>query len=283
MSEQAYVEQLMHFGYRPRFLADGTPCAVVEQGRGPHRTFVTSIPKSGTYLIAEVLSEFGIRDSQMNVEFGQVSDYRAYRADTPMLNYQFPIPTGLTLRLVLPGQFAVGHLPATEECKRPLAGFRTIFMFRELRRVLVSWGRFVMAERMYDGTDQALEQFSDGPDRIWWVLNHPSSFWLMLLFNEMVGWRDAPGTLSVAFEDLVGHNGAGLQAETAARLARHLELAISDDEAARIARDCVGRKTFTSTGAHSELATHWDARLEDWFQKAGGPALNQALGYAEAD
>jgi hypothetical protein len=255
---------------------------VEEQGDCPHRVFVASIPKAGTYLVAEALGALGVRPTRLHIDIGAVSDYRDFRKGSYLWDYQFNMTVGDALRLVRPGQFAVGHLPASDEVRRTLADFRTAFAFRELRHAFVSWARFVVSESMDRAVAEAARQFPDGPDRVLLVLTRLAHGWLVPTCRAMLGWLTAPGVLPVRFEDLVGQNGPGPQADVAARLVGHLGLSTPPPEAVAAVRGCVGRDTLTYSGTRSDLSTHWDDRLEDWFRSVGGADLNRKLGYADA-
>ncbi len=278
-SARELIDRMTALGFAPRFLPDGTPCAVEEQGACPHRVFVASIPKAGTYLLAEALAALGVRPTRLHIDVGAVSDYRDFRKGSYLWDYQFNMTVDDALRLVQPGQFAVGHLPSSDEIRRPLAGFRIVFALRELRHAFVSWARFVVAESMDRQVAEAARQLPDGPDRVLLVLTRLAHGWLVPVCRAMLGWYTDPGVLPVRFEDLVGQNGPDTQAEIAGRLAAHLGLPIPTPQAVAVVRGCIGRDTLTFSGSRSDLSTHWDDRLEDWFRSVGGADLNRELGY----
>ena len=279
-ARRQYLGRLEKVGYAPCFMPDGTPCSVTASGTSPDRVFIVSLPKAGTYLAAEVMAALGVQSSRLHVDDGWVSDFRQYRKGTKMWKYQFEMPVEDALALVQPGQFAVGHLPCSAAVRRALDGFSQVFIFRELRHVFMSWGRFVIAEEMDGRATEAARTLPDGPERVHWVLNLKSSEWLASTCRDMVAWRRAPGVLPIRFEDLVGENGADAQDRAVDALARHLRLPF-DEGARRAARACVGADTLTWSGSRSGLDTYWDGKLEDWFRSVGGPELNIALGYAE--
>jgi hypothetical protein len=273
-----HVERLRQRGYEPRFLADGTPCAVVEQGACAHRVFVASIPKAGTYQVAAVLSALGIRDTMLHVDEGLASDFRQDRPGLNMWQYQFEMGTDDALRLVLPGQFAVGHLPP-DAWRASLARFRVVFAYRELRHVLASWGRFFFAQDMVPEVAAAAARLPDGPDRVHWALQHEWSEWMLPNLRRMAQWRADAAAYAVRFEALAGYEGADAQLAVVLGLASHLGLALDARTAQEVASTSVGRATWTYTGSHSDLSRYWDERLEAWFRDAGGPELNRMLGY----
>lgn len=281
-SDRDLLDRLAGLGFSPRLLPDGSPCAVEEVGDCPHRVFIASIPKAGTYLAAEALIALGVHPTRLHIDVGAVSDYRNFRKGSYLWDYQFNMAVGDALRLVRPGQFAVGHLPASEEIRRALAGFKTVFALRELRHAFVSWARFVVAESMDQEVADAARRLPDGPDRVLLVLSRLAHGWLVPTCRAMLGWLTAPGVFPVRFEDLVGQNGAETQAGAAARLVSHLGLPTPAPQAVAAVRACVGRETLTYSGSRSDLSTHWDGSLEDWFRSVGGPDLNRELGYADA-
>lgn len=275
-----YLGRLEKVGYAPCFMPDGAPCSVTHVGIAPARVFIVSIPKAGTYLAAEVMEALGVQSTKLHVDDGWVSDFRQYRKGTKMWKYQFEMPVEDALALVQPGQFAVGHIPCSEQVWSALEGFSRVFIFRELRHAFMSWGRFVIAEDMDERAAEAAQTIPEGPERVRWALNLKSSEWLVSTCRDMVAWRRAPGVLPIRFEDLVGDNGSDAQDRVINALARHLRLPF-DEDARRAARACVGAETLTWSGSRSVLGFHWDGRLEEWFQSVGGPELNISLGYAE--
>ncbi|CAN5184697.1 hypothetical protein BH11PSE14_BH11PSE14_09860 [soil metagenome] len=281
-ARREYLDRLATVGYVPQFTADGAPCAVTDQGNAPEPVFLLSIPKAGTYLAAEVMEALGVRSSKLHVDDGWASDFREFRKGTKMWHYQFEMPVVDALALVLPGQFAVGHLPCSDQIRRRLDRFSRVFIFRELRHAFVSWARFVINQDMDGGAADAARCMPDGPERVHWVMQLKSSEWLLPACRDMVAWRRVPGVLSIRFEDLAAERGPEAQGRVIDDLARHLEVPLND-AARRAARACVGSGTLTWSGGMSALASHWDARLEAWFRSVGGPELNRTLGYPEGD
>lgn len=208
-SRDNYVDRLKRLGYHPRFMADGAPCAVQEQGISRDRAFVISIPKAGTHLIGAILEALGISSTRLHIDEGWASDFRNFRKGTLMWKYQMEMPVLDALRLVQPGQFALGHLPADDGMLRALGGFKKVFMFRELRHAFVSWARFVIAESMDGKAAEAAARYSGGPERVFWVLTRPSSGRLVPTCRQMVVWRTTPGVLFSAVRRSRGGAGSG--------------------------------------------------------------------------
>jgi hypothetical protein len=279
-ARSSYLQRLGRAGYRPRFMADGTPCAVVEQGGCTHPVFVLSIPKAGTYLVGEVLTALGVVPTRLHIDDGWASDFRDFRHGTFMWKYQFEMPVNDGLRLVQPGQFAVGHLPANDAVRASLSGFRKLFVWRDLRHAFVSWSRFVISEQMDGEAMAAASRLPDGPDRVLWVLERPTSAWLVPTCREMVAWQKDPDVLAVQFETLVGDHGERPQADLVNAIVDHLGLQIASDLAVSRARGCIGEKTLTYSGSRSLLSTHWNDALETWFRDVGAAADNEKLGHA---
>ncbi len=113
-----------------------------------HRVLVVSIPKAGTYLVAEVLKALGYRSTGMHLAEAAYSDYNGAGLDEARRNpgrFARSEPLSRSLVRIAAGQFAVGHLPCKEEIVRATASFKRIYLTRELRTALISYMRFMAA------------------------------------------------------------------------------------------------------------------------------------------
>ena len=105
--------------------------------------FVCTIPKSGTYLIAEFLKQVGMRATNLHLDLHRFGDYGAADLETGRC---FPErilvaePLEDSIKRICDGEFAVGHLPVSAA---PLfRDFGVIFSRRNIRDVLISYCRF---------------------------------------------------------------------------------------------------------------------------------------------
>ena len=103
------------------------------------------MPKAGTYFIAECSRRLGCEPTHLHLDHTVVWDYRQrtieeIRADS--FRYMVKMSLEQSLRLVRPGQFAVGHVECRDETKQWLRGFKKILIYRDLRDALISQMRF---------------------------------------------------------------------------------------------------------------------------------------------
>jgi hypothetical protein len=265
------------------FLADGTPAAVPDRGLCATPVFITSVPKAGTYLTAEVLRRLGVCATDLHTDVGYVSDLRFRDPQKSILQYAVPLPVEATLRLVASGQFAVGHLPPDDRCLAALAGFRVLVVCRELRQAFISLVRFLAANDPLDADlARRLNELPDGPERVLLALDSAvTRDWYLPLCRAMVGWLAQPGALLVRFETLAGDDGPDAQEGLVCRIAEHLGLATSREESRAAGRDSLNQPTLTYSGRRSSLDTYWNDAVEARFQVVGGPDINRLFGYPE--
>ncbi|MHC5829191.1 MAG: hypothetical protein ACYT04_78090, partial [Nostoc sp.] len=99
----------------PVFISDNYyPLAWHRKGQTLHKVFITSIPKSGTYLYSLLLKSMGVEQTNMHLSEMGFCDYRISTPKQARENYlklTVNIPLNESLKLIYPGQFAVGHLP----------------------------------------------------------------------------------------------------------------------------------------------------------------------------
>lgn len=264
------------------FLADGTPAATPDRGPCATPVFVTSVPKAGTYLTAEVLRRLGVCPTELHVDQEQVSDYRHRDPKKGLFDCHVTVPVEATLRLVAPGQFAVGHLPPDDRCRSALAGFRVVVVCREFRQAVVSLARFLATDSPDAELARRLNQLPDGPERILHVLSAAlTRDWYLPLCRTMAGWLADPEHFLVRYETLAGDDGPAAQEGLVSRLAAFLGLRITRDECRAACRDSFNRPTLTYSGRRSSLVTHWSDAVESEFRAVGGPGVNRAFGYPE--
>jgi hypothetical protein len=265
------------------FLADGTPAAMPDRGPCPTPVFITSVPKAGTYLTAEVLRRLGVHATNLHTDVGYVSDLRFRDPRKSMLQYAVPLPVEATLRLVAPGQFAVGHLPPDDRCLAALAGFRVLVVCRELRQAFISLVRFLATNDPLDADlARRLNDLPDGPARVLLALDSAvTRDWYLPLCRAMAGWLTQREALLVRFETLAGDDGPDAQEGLVCRIAEYLGLPTSREEGRAAGRESLNQPTLTFSGRRSSLDTYWNDAVEARFQVAGGPDINRLFGYPE--
>jgi len=261
-------------------LTDGALRFVPDAGPRAYRVAVISLPKSGTYLMAEILHEIGYVNTHIQAWAHALHDYRSLSIQqmiTDYLAHQVAIPIEVSAELVGPGQFWVGHFEVAL-CRDALAGFRKIFTVRDIRFALVSYMRWLSNPGRGGAAADAWRHLPDSEEKFLAFFETHGHIYLAWC-RDIVGWLDADDVCVVQFEAITGMRGEAAQATVAAALSRWLG---EPDQAIETAiRHSLGRETKTFSGRYSELAGIWSPRIDAVFAAAGGPELNRRLGYSD--
>ena len=253
----------------------------------PHRIFILTIPKSGTYLITRILTNLGIVDCGVHIATDHIQDNRF--ADEMVLRLQawkyiVWIPFDISTRLVDRGQFAFGHIPYYSDGDKLISDFKKVFSFRELRDVIISLVRY------YDSREQnyakperkrLYEQFKAAP-----MGNEKFKAWYEMwgkeyavLIRHMFTWKERSDVFQVKFETLMGDDGRETQLLLLKELCGFLDLSVTDAEIDKAIKDSVGAHTLTYSGKRSSYSEWWNEELEDLFIQYGFKELNRLYGY----
>lgn len=164
--------------------AGGRLLAKPEEGEGAP-VAVLSIPKAGTYLLAQLLSQVGLVDTELHLSNFSLTDYRGMSVEAKRQpGYrEFDVGIAISAGLIADGQFAVGHIKPQFGGRSALKGFRRIFLKRELAAATLSHLRFFVASGrapagsswvgMKPSPEQALAFLNDRGDQLFRA--HPGS------------------------------------------------------------------------------------------------------------
>ena len=210
---------------------------------------ILSVPKSGTYFTEALYKRMGYQAVFVHAMNEFCNDWRF--ADWGGLK---PIPVTALIPLVLPGQILVSHCGRTPEIEAALVGFKKIYLYRNLREVLVSHTRADADEPV--APDELPEQVArfcrDRGERLVPVIQGASL------------WRNCPDVLAIDFADLTAPAPAR-QAAVAGRFAAFMGWPAQQILAALQA--VPGDETATKTpGGRSLVAGAWNEECEAWFQ-----------------
>jgi len=244
----------------------------------PARALIISTPKSGTYLLGEVLKNLGMSETKMHLFEQGYSDYAGADIHDARVNphkFQRHVPLTASLMTIPPGHFAVGHLQFTAQCCRATATFRRFFLTRELRCSLVSFMRFVCSTGRFGAPQQAWYSLSDPGQRLVGFLDTFGKAFLDGLFHPMTGWLGFEDVMTLRFEHLTGPTNQALQ--TIDRIAAHIGARSYNAEdilSASFAAD-----TITKSPQLTRPEQYWSDDAEKRFVALGGLQLNESLGY----
>ena len=253
----------------------------------PHRAFIITIPKSGTYLITRILANLGIVDCGVHIAIDNLQDNRF--ADEKILRVQ-PwkyiawVPINVSTRLIDQGQFSFGHIPYSREAEYILQDFKKVFTFRELRDVIVSLLRYHDSREHNYAKPERLrpyDAFKAAP-----AGNEKFKAWYAMwgkeyadLIRNMSPWKDLSDVFRVKFETLMGDDGREAQFALLRELGASLGMSLSDDLIEKSLKDSIGSDTLTYSGRRSAYGEWWNDELEELFIRYGFRELNMMYGY----
>jgi len=208
-----------------------------------NRVIVVSIPKAGTYLVAQLLQQMGVVNSSLHIRYDDqkigIYDFRnaPLKMSASEKNQCFlEMPLTEALSMIRIGEFGVGHLPPVPEVKKQLyPNFKIIFMVRDLRDCLISHMRYMInigeiteEKHSWITIDNDKEKFRQ------YLLNYADLVGPLVNMRLMACWEydlrnpcQGMEILKLRFEDLTGKD--KLAARTAVRgLAEFLQLSLSD-------------------------------------------------------
>jgi hypothetical protein len=237
---------------------------------------IVSVPKSGTYLFAEMLSAVGVQALDIHIATTSFQDLR-YCSKEFAINHSAEtfkfVPCEKVLPLVHSGQFLVSHFPCTPEIVRQLRRFKVIFTYRNLRDTLVSTMRWVGRKGgVLPDTPDGWESLEDSPERMEQFVEKRGGHYLDNI-KLMRDWPAQPGVLSLSFEDIQGDHGAVRQMQTLQRMLDFVGISLPASELSQVLSKCLGKDTLTFSGKRSNRKNLWSDKVEDFFVSRGGEEL----------
>jgi hypothetical protein len=256
-----------------------------EQGACDARAIIITLPKAGTYLMAKVLETLGLVDLEVHLSEMMLSDYRRMTMAEKLAGARLAardIPLEVSARMILPGQFAVGHLLCTPEARALLAQFVRVVCLREPRHALVSLMRFearrIAADPLWHAGTRRWAETLGAPARMRGFLAvHGEAF--LTFARSMYGWARDADALTCRFEDLLGDNGAPTQRRNIEVVA--LALGMTAAAGVQALAGALGQRTLTFSGSRTRLEDVWDTSVEAAFRRLRGPEVSELLGYDE--
>jgi hypothetical protein len=241
------------------------------------RVLVASIPKSGTYLVIEVLRRLQIEPSYRHLDLKRcvqydATDFEGGRRDPSRFAVAMPVAGGL--RGVPAGQSVATHLPPFVFPDLRFLGFRVLWLRRDLRDVLVSHCRWARASGRAEG--ETWTRCAEGPEQLaGFLAAHGPSISLRIVLSAQ--WALFPGAMPMSFEELTRAQGAEESCEILRPLASFLGVSVLDDELAQALDSTLKTPTLTSSSARSRWREWWSDEVEGFFVDEGLDELNRRL------
>ncbi|MGN6512746.1 MAG: sulfotransferase domain-containing protein [Lysobacteraceae bacterium] len=244
------------------------------------RVFVLSMPKAGTYLMAELLARAGLAATQLHVNDDSVDDYASLSLEQGRVQPERarrqskPVDA---LALIGPGQFAVGHLAYTQALERALQEFHLVFLRRDPRTALVSYVRFLVDSGRAEARGVPWRLQPTAPLRLQHFLEHEGLAHLER-FRRLLPWAGHPAVFQLRFEDLA----QSPSAETRARIEQLLGwLGCAPQSVSSLFEQVHATPTITSSASHSNAQGWWNDAALAWWRAHGGASVAREYGYAE--
>ena len=273
--------QINVFAYNgiPIFLDEnGVPRVRLELGPIPDPVFVCTIPKSGTYMYAELLTKMGLIPTNLHISTWGCSDLRfaskkmARTAPEELLRSS---PIDLLLDSIQQGQFAVGHLPYNEFCAKLLGRFKIVFTYRDLRDTLISFMRYMAKNGLGTARSDGWGNWPEGAAKFERYLElHGEEFFKMIL--PMKGWLELPNVFALEYEQVMGDYGETVQTKCIHQLISFLGIKYQDDSQ-QLLRDVLNCDTLTYSGSRSKREKYWSKKAEAFFEEHGGVMMQEYL------
>ncbi|HEV8067163.1 MAG TPA: sulfotransferase domain-containing protein [Planctomycetaceae bacterium] len=246
-----------------------------------HRVIVVSIPKSGTYLAAELLKALGYQWTGMHLAETAYTDYTGSALEEARQDpgrFVRSEPLSVSLTHIQPGQFAVGHLPFKDDVVQATGPFKRLYLTRDLRLALISYMRFMHTTGRLGAKHLAWYSIPDLRKRCYVFLQTSAPYMLKRFYEGMVGWSNLDDTLPVRFEDLTN------DAERATRVIESVAkfLGTPSCDAQSILRASLATETITKSDGLTRLDDYWSSQSEKCFIEIGGADLNARLGCSPA-
>jgi hypothetical protein len=245
-----------------------------DMAHGP--LIVISLPKAGTYLMAELLKALGYRATGWHLGAKGCTDYTGADFRVARRNPAAYTRNGTPsefLSQVRPGEFAVGHLPCNDELLQATARFQRLYLTRDLRTALVSYMRFLADTGRMDAKHLPWYPLANVRQRVAVFLETTAPRILEVLYERMVGWPEVEAIHHVRFEDLTADTPESLRVIDA--LAAWL--GVTNYDADSILHTSLSAHTVTKSEGLTQLADYWSDDAEKWFHKIGAATLQARL------
>jgi len=257
---------------------DYAPLFLLEHGKNQNKAIVISIPKSGTFLVAELLRFAEFVMVRMNVRKNSLRDFRwCDLNDTKNLDQPFPLE--IVVKMITSGQLIAGHVEYEDYTKKVLKNFRKIFTYRNLRDCLVS--NMIHVERWGVQMDdrEMLRKMKPGPTKLLEYMNTTTMNYFLNNTKKIIGWHHDNDAFKISYEELMGDYGKERRNQILSNLFHFVDKNIDKNDLDDIINSTFVKDTLTKSGERTNINEYWNEQVESKFCELGFNQLNHQLGY----
>ena len=274
-----------------------------DKGSALPSIFVNSLPKSGTHLLASILSRvpgFQLQDPVLNrklrwhpMNYLGLWDQRTCLVGIGQPNRIRLATLSFLLRRLRQGHYALGHIPY-QECVAELLdrlAIRCFLVLRDPRDVVVSQVHYVLGRsshylhRDYARMGGARERLLASIRGVTKRNGKLKSVGIAEKLDAVLGWLQVESVLVLRFEELIGERGGG-SAEAQKRaimgIGDHIGLDIGEEQALSIGSRSFGRGGTYRQGRVGSWRSAFDGEITDVFKGQAGEYVIK-LGYETDD
>jgi hypothetical protein len=286
----AAQSSLLHSGRR-RFIQ--LMSSLAPAGPAP-RVLVNSVPKAGTHLVTSILDLLPeMRTSGIHLDQVVAGRYGKIDPETAELDW---LIVRSMLGRVKSGQYASAHLWSHPTLFAILAelGFRSIFVVRDPRDIVVSDAEYIHHLRRHPQHQRFHEDYPDSDARLRALIDgFPAGRWghpQLSLVERLRGYQPwlepREDVLCCRFEDLIGNAGGGsnhVQRTRVAEIGDHVERHLDEE---RLDRICLAAWSSQSPTFRKGTAGDWRTTLDgatlSYFRERVDADVMAAYGYQDA-
>jgi hypothetical protein len=244
---------------------------------------VNTVPKSGTYMVARLLEELGLRNSRLHLVDTGYYDFRDLQLPNMAADGEVPLqpePTRRALRRVGPGRFAVAHLQFGDEAAA-LAEQVRLFCIRDIHDALISQMRFVADPRRRGFPSEDWMTLDDPRRRfVGFLQAHGAAF--VAYARGFLPWMFQDSVLVCRFEALAGDFGRESQAGLLEAICAQVGAPPPADLVELFETRVRGWATRTYSGERSQRDAYFSDEARSLCARLGTGAVNNGFGYGPA-
>jgi len=257
---------------------DLNPLFSPDAGNNPHKAVVTTIPKSGTYLVSAILLHAGFELVKLNVRRNSFRDFR-WKDLNDVTNLENKLPLEILVKMIIPGQVIAGHIQCDNYTKNTLLNFKKIFVYRNMRDALVSAMRHAEKWAIIASEREILQKMNDGPEKLLLYMKSTTCKHFVTTSNYVIGWLEDSDTFKISYEEIMGDFGKEKQKEVLIQLFKFLDYRINKEQIETILNLTFDSETLTKTEKRTNIEKFWNNDVGNEFVKLGFEKLNSKLGF----